>query len=234
MHVRDERVHRIGAELYPLICACDAYVGEMELAGPSVNLRHDVSISGAFRPKVYRKMRAQLLKSFGLDIRLFDRLHPVVVMSLLAQRVLSDDHQVSLDEHLWHYAETRGIPVSGLESVDEQLSVLAAIDPLPVCVQLRRLSQRPATLRRQTTRTLRKYLGGDVHGLYRMTRASLHQLRRPVLYDRNRRMVRRLIGLDPTRSFFIAVGAAHLGGQKGLIAGLKGYGWDVRPVRLQD
>jgi hypothetical protein len=79
-----------------------------------------------------------------------------------------------------------------------------------------------------------RYAEGDMNGLYRMTRASLHGLRRPVLYARNARMVRRIIGLDPTQATFIAVGAAHLGGRFGIIAGLKRLGWRVRAVRLEN
>ncbi len=114
----------------------------------------------------------------------------------------------------------------------EQLAILAAIDPLPVCRQLRQLSRRPEAMRRQTTRMIGRYAEGDMDGLYRMTRASLHGLRKPVLYARNAHMVRRIIGLDPTQSAFIAVGAAHLGGRFGLLAGLKRLGWRVRAVRL--
>jgi uncharacterized protein YbaP (TraB family) len=234
MHARDDRAFRLAASLYPRIEACDRYVGEMELTGEPARIQHDFRISGAFPARAYSKMQAQLQTSFGLDIGLYDRVHPVAVMGMLAHRVLAEDRQVSLDEHLWAHARDKGIPVGGLESVDEQLAILAAIDPLPVCRQLRQLARRPEGLRRQTARMIGRYAEGDMNGLYRMTRASLHGLRRPVLYARNACMVRRIIGLDPTRATFIAVGAAHLGGRFGIIAGLKRLGWRVRAVRLEN
>lgn len=230
MHVRDERVHRFSHTLLSLIRACDVYVAEMALTGEPAVIRHDFRISSAFPPVTYAKMRMQLLKSFGLDIAPYDRVHPVVLMGMLAQRVLAEDHQVSLDEHLWSVARSAGVPVRGLESVEEQLATLTAIEPLPVCRQLRRLATSPTSLRRQTAAVLRSYMKGDIHGLYQMTRASLRELRKPILVARNRRMVRRIIGLDPTRAHFIAVGAAHLGGARGIIAVLRRLGWRIRPV----
>lgn len=234
MHARDDRAFRLATSLYPHIEACDRYLGEMELSGEPARIQHDFRISAVFPARTYAKMRAQLYKSFGLDIGLYDRVHPVAVMGMLAHRVLADDRQVSLDEDLWVHAREKGLPVGGLESVAEQLAILAAIDPLPVCRQLRQLARRPEGLRRQTGRMIGRFVDGDLNGLYRMTRASLHGLRRPVLYARNACMVRRIIGLDPTESVFIAVGAAHLGGRFGIIAGLKRLGWHVRAVRLEN
>ena len=140
MHVRDDRVHRLAGTVEPLIRASDVFVGEMEIQGGTLDLQSDSRISEAFSPKAYAKMRRQLLKSFGLDILAFDRVHPLVVSSLLSQRVLAADHAVSLDERLMQMARASGIPVTGLETLQEQVRVLERIDPGPVCRQLRRLA----------------------------------------------------------------------------------------------
>src|SRR5690606_11952607 len=96
----------------------------------------------------------------------------------------------------------------------------------------RRLASSPWSLRRQTTHTMRAYLSGDVHRLYRMTRSSMRRLRKPVLDDRNRIMAERILALYGDRDAFIAVGAGHLSGRHGVLARLKRAGWSARPVPL--
>jgi len=204
----------------------------MEVPDGPIDLPSDFRISAVFSPKAYTKMRRQFLKSYGLDILAFDRVHPLVVSSLLSQRVLAAEHAVSLDERLMEMARASGIPVTGLETLHEQVQVLERIDPAAVCRQLKRLASRPWALRRQTEASLAAYLRGDLRGLYRRSRRSLHGLRDLVLKDRNRRMVRRLVELDHGRTYFIAVGAAHLAGRDGLLVALRRLGWMVNPVDI--
>jgi uncharacterized protein YbaP (TraB family) len=53
-----------------------------------------------------------------------------------------------------------------------------------------------------------------------------------LLDDRNVMWVPKIEGLIRTKPTFIAVGAAHLGGEKGLIKLLRARGYDVRPIKL--
>jgi uncharacterized protein YbaP (TraB family) len=233
MHIRDERVYRFCDAVYPLILDSDVYVGEMDLnpmdglsLGPTYNMQV------FFRPGVYSKLRKQLLKSFSLDIDRYTHLHPLMIMSAISQTILSRDHAVSLDEHLWNFARENHKVLHGLETVQEQVNLLHSIAPEPLYTQIRNISSRPEMIRKFTDKVLTSYTSGDIHHLYRLTKASMHGLRKRIIFDRNRLMAQRITEFDLTRRYFIAVGAGHLSGSTGIISGLRKSGYKVRPVEF--
>ena len=233
MHIKDERVYRFCDAIYPLILETDVYVGEMDLepidgliSGPFYSMR------AFFRPGVYSKLRRQLLKSFHLDIDRFAHLHPLMIMSAISQTILSGDHAVSLDEHLWNFAKENQRVLKGLESVREQVALLHSISPEPLYTQIRNISSRPEMIRKFTDQVLACYIRGDIHHLYRLTKSSMHGLRKLIIYDRNRLMIGRILRFDPDMRYFITVGAGHLSGSTGIISGLRKSGYKVSPVEF--
>lgn len=231
MHIRDERVYQFCHDLYSLIGTADVYVGEMdlhpldiEMNGPEYDLQHQ------FTPAGYQKIRKQLIKSFQFDISRYRFLHPLMIISGIAQNILVNDHAVSLDEHLWNYARDNKRHLQGLETVQEQLSLLHSIDPKPLYKQIETISSRPSGIRKFTARALNCYIKGDIHLLYQMTRSSMHQLRKRIIYNRNELMVTRILAFDPAMSYFITVGAGHLSGPKGIISLLRRNGYKIQPI----
>lgn len=234
MHIRDARAFHIAETLSPFILRSDCFVAEMDLsflhlAPPGPVYQMDVH----FRPKVYARIKQQLKNSFDLDLDRYAHLHPLMIISAITQSVLMHDHSVSLDEYLWDFASRHHIDLSGLESAEEQLHLLHALPVEPLYKQIKQISRRPEALRAFTHKTIQYYLAGDIHALYSLTKKSMHELRRPVIYDRNRRMVERIQKYDPAKSYFIAVGAGHLSGKFGLISSLRKHGWGVKPLLLE-
>ena len=237
MHIRDERVYQFCQSLYPLILNADVYVGEMDLTPADLHISlQTYDLRAHFTSATFIKIRKQLLKSFGLDIARFNHLHPLMILSGISQSILVNDHAISLDEHLWGYARDNDRQLQGLESAREQIDLLHAIAPQPLYKQIEQISSRPANIRKFTSRALDSYVNGDVHALYQMTKSSMHQLRKRIIYNRNMVMVKRIMSFDPSMSYFITVGAGHLSGSKGIIALLRkgGYKIQAAPFRPID
>jgi uncharacterized protein YbaP (TraB family) len=51
-----------------------------------------------------------------------------------------------------------------------------------------------------------------------------------MLFDRNRKWIARIQKMMADKPTFFAVGAAHLGGEKGVIALLRKEGYTLRPI----
>lgn len=233
MHIRDNRVYWFGEKLYPLIEEADVYVGEMELDIPGeVFIANTYDLKKEMSASVYEKTRKQLLKSFRLDLGRFIHFHPLMIISAISQSMLEAEHQVSLDEHLWQYATRQGKTTIGLESYVEQNTLLHSLDPLPLYKQIIKISRSPSGIIRQTHKALSWYMKNDIHQLYRITKSSMHGLRKKIIYDRNHVMAQRILGFDPEKIYFIAVGAGHLSGKNGLLALLKQSGWKITPHLL--
>ncbi len=233
MHVRDDRAYQLCRDLYPLIEQADIFYAEMDLdeaadavALPTYNIRSYVS------EKKIEKVRHQLLKSFHIDIDRFSHLHPLMLLSAVSSSIMQSDHAISLDEHLWHYAGALNKPLRGLESYQEQMHILQQIDPQSIYNQLLKLAQNPAPIRQQTDKSLDLYLKGEIHHLYMLSKQSMQQMRKLVIYQRNKKMSSVITQLDTSLSYFIAVGAGHLSGSYGILTLLKKSGWVCKPIRL--
>jgi uncharacterized protein len=233
MHIRDDRVYQFCESLYPLIREVDVYVGEMDLhpIDLQINLPR-YSMKEQFALPVYFKMRKQILKSFKVDVERYDHLHPLMIMSAVSHTILETDHKVSLDEHLWNFAKDNELNLQGLESAQEQIDLLHSIDPEPLYKQIRDISGSPSKLRSFTSRALNHYVKGEIHPLYQLTKSSMHDLRKTVIYRRNEGMVRRILSFDTSNSYFITVGAGHLSGKRGILTMLRKAGYQVKPFKI--
>ena len=233
MHIRDNRVYQFTEKLYPLINDVDVFIGEMELENRGeLHFSNQYDLKAHVSVSVYDKMQKQFLKSFGVDLERFRHYHPLMALSAISQSLLAAEHQVSLDEHLWHYAKENGKLTIGLESYLEQSSLLHSIDPVPLYRQLLKISRSPSSMSRQTHSALSAYMRSDIHQLYRLTKSSMHNLRKRIIYDRNHVMVERILDFSTDQKYFIVVGAGHLSGKFGLLALLKKAGCKVRPIQL--
>ena len=234
MHIRDERVYQFCHRLYPLLLEADVYVGEMDLHPLGIQMNGPVyNLPNHFSPLSYSKIRKQLMKSFQVDIARYAHLHPLIILSAVTQNILVNDHAVSLDEHLWNFAQDNNLQLTGLETALEQLSLLHSIDPLPLYKQIETISSRPSGIRKFTGRALEYYVKGEIHLLYKMTRSSMHQLRKRIIDNRNAMMAQRILSFDPSLSYFITVGAGHLSGPMGIISGLRKVGYKIQAVHFR-
>lgn len=233
MHIRDARAFLLAGKLNPYILQSDCYVAEMDLRLPTPSSPgRRYQMEAHFRPKVFTRIKQQLRKSFDLDLDRYSDLHPLMIISAITQRILMQDHSISMDEYLWDIAARHRIDLTGLESLEEQVQLLHSLPVDPLYRQIKHISQRPDVMRAFTQKSIDYYLKADIHALYLLTKRSMHELRRPVIYDRNYRMVKRIQMYDHTKSHFIAVGAGHLSGRYGIISLLRKEGWEVRPVPL--
>jgi uncharacterized protein YbaP (TraB family) len=144
-----------------------------------------------------------------------------------------------LDMQLSEAADADGKDVGALETVDEQIEVF---DELDAGEQNQLLSDALDELDRLAEegddpmeKIIRLYVAGDAEALMELlneTESSDEELQRKLedrlLWQRNRRMADRIaehLRGAPERSFFFAVGAAHMPDDRGVVALLRGKGF---------
>ena len=179
----------------------------------------------------------QTLAEMGLPANAYDRLEPwFVAMALVsagAQRIgITGEH--GTETTLSAAARARGMPVSGVETLEGQLAML---DALPVPLQIEQLALTIAEMGRlQETfgPMITAWGAGDVERLFTIMHG--HMARAPALYralmvDRNAawaRWIRERMARPGT--VFLAVGAGHLAGGDSVQAMLAQQG--IRAVRV--
>jgi uncharacterized protein YbaP (TraB family) len=132
-----------------------------------------------------------------------------------------------LDAYLQEYAYNAGKKFYPLEKVEDQLNIASNwIKP-----ELNEVAGIAYELTQE--RLIDFYLKGDIHSLERVMRTSMELypgMYEDMIVNRNEVMVRGLDSLLAMGSLFCAVGAGHLGGDKGIIQLLRKKGYRVRKV----
>lgn len=178
---------------------------------------------------------APLLERYAIPREGALRLRPWVVFTTLNLPPPTD--LVALDLALMHKAQESGKAVQGLESVEEQA---AALGGLPLNDQIALLNDAVChydAIQLEVAGLLRAYLDRDLGML--MALAERYQaggqdrysrLMDSLLWKRNRLMVERMAPRLAEGSSFIAIGALHLAGERGVLALLEGLGYRVSRV----
>jgi len=169
----------------------------------------------------------------GMEAGTIDQKQPwlaevVLTVQSMYRRNYSADHTPEGEAH--DFAVTHARDIRYLDTTRQQLEFLAGADPSRGVTQLKTvLADFPNQAAREQ-RFVDAWAGGDLDASAALIAAGLHDLpdesRR--LQERNRDWTRQIEAmLTESRSFFVAVGIAHLAGPRGLPALLRADGYKV-------
>ena len=238
MHIQNQKAFGFKDIVYEKIKACEHFANEFNLedtdaiamqaalALPSGKTLHDY-----ISPKKFAKIQSILKKTFGVDIALFIHHTPMLIINLLTNKILSEDHQLALDLHLLAYAQAEGKHITGIETFQEQLDILQKI---PLKYQVKSLIDTASNVKKYRQKLLylaSLYQTADIQKIFKATKKNTGQLRKMMIYRRNYIMAERIALLVQKQSLFAAIGAAHLGGQKGVLRLLKRKGFSIKAVK---
>lgn len=146
---------------------------------------------------------------------------------------------VAIDVYIQNYATENGKPVSGLESVEDQIRAIFEADPMKFQAEqlvcgIRNLDYSIGMLKKMGE----MYAAGDLEAMYNAafkspddpcpaSEASLDAIAR----ERNDRWLEKLPSIMAAKPSFIAVGALHLAGEEGLLYQLDRMGYTVTAVK---
>jgi uncharacterized protein YbaP (TraB family) len=185
---------------------------------------------------LYRRVVAAAA-DIGLPSEVLQRLRPWAVGLFLSMP--PSDPQNVLDFMLQRRALEQKKNVQALETVDEQVATLDGMSEREQVDFMRRALDNRERLPAIVERTLGAYLRRDLAALFRISaeesgdaasQALSATLLQRLLYDRNARMAQRAQPLIDAGSTFVAVGALHLYGDRGVLAELARRGYRVSRV----
>jgi len=188
-------------------------------------------------PDLYGQV-AEKMQERGVPDAATRRLKPwSVMLTLLLPR---ERPVVILDYALYQDAQSQKKPVFALETVEEQID---AFDGMPIEVQIGLLEsvvRHEDEIPGMTKELIRAYLDRDLKrmwdinarftGLDPGTEALNDVFLKRVLYDRNLRMAGTIVPRLDAGGAFVAVGALHLYGDRGILSLLKQQGYRITRV----
>lgn len=144
----------------------------------------------------------------------------------------------TLDQIIEITANERGIPVLGIETAAEQIAALAGNSEADQLALLDAVLDQGARIDDSFARLRRAYLVGDLARLYAIAMedagsapaAVVDRYYKGLLWDRNYRMVERILPHLAKGNTLVAIGALHLYGDEGVPGLLAQRGYEVSAV----
>ncbi|KQB99446.1 TraB/GumN family protein [Pedobacter sp. Hv1] len=187
-------------------------------------------------PEEYQLVANYLKKVSGYDLKLFNSMNPAAVQLTLLQftapKTFTKDNP-ALDQYFQDYGKTNNKKVLGLETVEDQASILFGSNLQRQKELLLKSVQNEEKNKAEGQKLYDYYIAQNMEQLTELfnstedyTEKEMDQL----LKNRNQKWMAQLPTLMQKQSLFIAVGAGHLIGKDGLIKGLQAIGYTVKPV----
>ncbi|HEX2243860.1 MAG TPA: TraB/GumN family protein, partial [Gammaproteobacteria bacterium] len=182
-----------------------------------------------------RTRLVRLLMNYGFDRQTALKLKPWTAFTLLSRP--KPTGAATLDQVLEETARQQGKPIKGLQPIEELVS---ALEGIPLAQQREIVLDivcNRGLIERQERELVVRYLNQDLAGMLAVSRryeprdpAVTRTFEKRLLLDRNQRMLKRLQTYLKHGNAFVAVGALHLAGKKGLLSGLAACGYHVTPI----
>ncbi|UCC55161.1 MAG: TraB/GumN family protein [Gammaproteobacteria bacterium] len=241
IHLEDPRVTRLPPVVQEVFSSATSFLAEVDMhpaarAAYSERMRlpQGVSLQQYLETSLYQRLVHILDTEYALPESVLETLKPWAVFILLS-RPPPETGRV-LDDLLYAQAQQQGKSIHGLETVGE---LVAALDGLSLDDQIEILVDTVCNrdqLAGQLEKLTKLYLNQDVAGMLAINNqphqneALFERLMERTLYERNRRMALRIRDRLGDEKVFIAVGALHLPGERGILRNLEAAGYQISRV----
>ncbi len=241
VHSEDPRVLEFTEAFLDTLKGCEAYAMELVPDLPTMRrllaymeLPEDESLLNLLGPERYEAVKAAVAGYAVPDERL-RRMKPWAAMMTLS--LPPPKTGLYLDFSLSLRAAGFGADVSGLETLEEQLSFLERMSLEDQLLMLDQALAEHGRVQSVHDDLVTTYLEGDLTALESAAREEMASLPASTrtwfqaegIDARNRRMAEKALPLLEQGCLFIAVGALHLPGESGLLALLRDAGYRLEP-----
>ena len=165
---------------------------------------------------------------------MFGKMKPFVLIQLMTKNSFGES-PASYEMSLEKIAKENETSVEGLETIEEQMALFDNI-PMEEQVEMVMSSLRNADSSAvETQKLIDAYLNQDIDSLHRYMKQSDSEMsgfEDDFLNKRNKNWIPLIKQYIKKNKTFIAVGAGHLGGEKGVIELLRQEGYTLTPIEL--
>jgi uncharacterized protein YbaP (TraB family) len=217
----------------------------MSALDDGVLMRDGITLRSLLDSASFAMIDRYFIDSVGMSLRLMERFKPMVLSMFLMEA--SNDgacEETSYEEEFMRLAKRQGIPVIGIETMQQQL---AMFDRISYKEQALMLAEEIRSALNPTPNTLNALDLAQITMLYKQGRISElldamreetlksapqgSQFEEILLNERNRAWIPILETMMRRKPTFIAVGAGHLAGTFGIVSLLRKRGYILIPLR---
>lgn len=199
-------------------------------------LKEGTTLRATIGEERYRRVSAEA-ERLGVPMEAADMLQPWALgLQLLEMQYtqLGFDPQQGVEQQLQHRAQADGKPISGLETMEEQLGVLQTLSAADQARFLDMVVGEMREVESETRSVIAAWRSGDADKLSALLSdeyKSFPALYRLLVTDRNKRWVPQIEKLlHGNQDYFVVVGALHLVGEGGLLELMRRDGYKAETV----
>lgn len=173
----------------------------------------------------------QVYNAIPLPVSAINALKPIAIVTYTISKILPTDGVKGMDVLFQEEFKSMGKPIFGLEYYREQIKMLGLFNKSEIRKELIDLTYNKDSVQQEMMGMLNAYMKQSISFLDSVSRSELpSRLVGPFLDDRNVIMVKRMLPKMRNNSTLVCVGAAHLGGQMGVVNLLRKAGYSVEPI----
>lgn len=236
-----EDIH-LSDQLKKAMKTSDKIYMEMDMDDPStmlggmlyMNMKNDKTLESLYTPEEYKRLSNYFSDTLKMPVMLLQKAKPYFLVALLYPRMMDCASPAGVEEELMKIAKEDKKEIKGLETIQFQASVF---DSIPYEWQAKELLKNIdsfSVYKNEFETMLHFYKNqqlDSIKSLMSKSESGEEKYDDLLLNNRNKNWVKQLKEITKNESVFVAVGAGHLVGEKGLINLLKKEGYKVEPLQ---
>ena len=233
---------KFSEQLKKALTASDEIYMEMDMDDPTVmlsgllymNMKNGKKLKDLYTEAEYKKVESYFKDSLKMPMMMFQGVKPYFLVAMLYPKMMNCKTASGIEQELLTIAKENKKEIKGLETMQFQAAVF---DSIPYEWQAKELLKNIDSFsvykkefdtmmleyKNQQLSAMEKLLGKSEFG-------SDKKYEEILLTNRNKNWVAQLKNIMNKQSVFVAVGAGHLVGEKGLLNLLKKEGYTVEPL----
>jgi uncharacterized protein YbaP (TraB family) len=243
MHMIEPEYYNFSDKLKQLIISADKIV--MEIGGePNPIEAYNLMIldSGTVEDYFTKEQLSQLIEFMDKQLNTppkefrqkYSKMKPFLILQVITQAYFSKD-AVSYDLNIMQLAYENNIPIDGFETMEQQLSFFDQISNKDMAILIISSINNFDDEKKETLKLQKLYAKQKVDKLIPLMKKQspeLMEFEDIFLNNRNKNWIPQINMFTNENRCFIAVGAAHLFGKKGVLEHLKREGYKILPLKL--
>lgn len=215
---------------------------EMDLDDPNntlggllfMNMKNGTTLKDLYTPEEYARLEHYFKDSLRTGLAMMGRMKPSLLQAMLYPKMMPCKNMSGVEMEIMALAKEDKKEIKGFETIEFQTSVFDSIPYKDQAKELLDMIDSVASYSKYFDTMLLTYKQQKLASLgtmmndpqFNMDEKSVDVL----LNKRNANWVAQLKKILPSTNIFIAVGAGHLVGEKGLISLLRKEGYTLRPL----
>lgn len=218
----------------------DAYYAEINFGDPNAMavlqqaMMSNVPLSKRLTADKYNELKQLLKEVVDIDIAQLENFSESAIVSMVSVKAFTCTDFKMYEMEFLQSAMEQQKKLGGLETVEEQLEIMSKSLGTDAVIQMLQDMKKEGF--ESTKKMVELYKSQNINGLYDYMKKSSYMtdyVYNEMLTKRNHKWINEMPEMMQTESVFFAVGAAHLGGNHGILKLLKEKGYTVKPINIQ-